>query len=127
MVEALLESGGQEVAVADHGSRAGTPIEYTENLIQINDVDLTPIQKFYHKQCIFLTGGTGFIGKLLIEKLLRSCPSLSTIYLLVRSKKGKNTHERTETLFNDPVNKLNKIFFIKHQYTKKKLLYKFCT
>ena len=37
---------------------------------------------------IFLTGGTGFVGKVIVEKLLRSCPSISRLYLLVRPRKG---------------------------------------
>lgn len=113
MVEALLESGGQEVAVAHNGqSRAGTPTEYSANIAQITpeNVNLTDIQKFYVGQSIFITGGTGFLGKLLIEKLLRSCPGIANIYLLVRPKKGKNPHERTDELFDDPVIS----FFPKH-------------
>lgn len=31
----------------------------------------TPILDFYRGKVVFLTGGTGFIGKLLLEKLLR--------------------------------------------------------
>lgn len=102
MVEALLESGGQEVAVADNGSRAGTPTECSPQISQL-DINLTPIQEFYAGQSIFITGGTGFLGKLIIEKLLRSCSNLSVIYLLVRPKKGKSTYERAEELFDDPV------------------------
>uniref|UniRef100_A0A0C9PMV0 Fatty acyl-CoA reductase n=1 Tax=Fopius arisanus TaxID=64838 RepID=A0A0C9PMV0_9HYME len=63
----------------------------------------TPIQKFYAGQSIFITGGTGFLGKILIEKLLRSCPNVSMIYLLVRSKKGQSVIQRMDTLFDDPV------------------------
>lgn len=48
-------------------------------------------------------GGTGFLGKILIEKLLRSCPNVSTIYLLVRPKKEKNIENRMQELFEDPV------------------------
>jgi fatty acyl-CoA reductase len=43
------------------------------------------------------------MGKVLVEKLLRSCPHLSNIYLLVRSKKGKDVETRLEEIFNDPV------------------------
>ncbi|XP_011315369.1 putative fatty acyl-CoA reductase CG5065 [Fopius arisanus] len=103
MVEALLESGGQDVAVAEQGSRAGTPTEYSPQISKISDINLTPIQEFYTGSSIFITGGTGFLGKLIIEKLLRSCPNISVIYLLVRPKKGKDTHERTEALFDDVV------------------------
>ncbi|XP_043286816.1 fatty acyl-CoA reductase wat-like [Venturia canescens] len=106
MVEALLESGGQDVVVAHNGqSRAGTPTEYSPSIPQITpeNLNLTNIQKFYAGQSIFITGGTGFLGKLLIEKLLRSCPGIANIYLLVRPKKGKNPYERTEELFDDPL------------------------
>ncbi|XP_034951190.1 fatty acyl-CoA reductase wat-like [Chelonus insularis] len=103
MVEALLESGGQDVAIADSGSRAGTPTECAPRITPIIDMNLTPIQEFYAGQSIFITGGTGFLGKLIIEKLLRSCSNLSVIYLLVRPKKGKDTHQRTEELFDDPL------------------------
>lgn len=62
---------------------------------------LTPIQAFYSNANIFVTGGTGFLGKILIEKLLRSCTDLSTIYVLIRNKKGKNMATRIEEMFDD--------------------------
>nr|CAH7761031.1 unnamed protein product [Callosobruchus chinensis] len=55
---------------------------------------LTPIQEFYKDANIFITGSTGFLGQILVEKLLRSCKDVSTLYLLVRNKKGKNIHTR---------------------------------
>ncbi|KAF5284905.1 hypothetical protein FQA39_LY16860 [Lamprigera yunnana] len=64
---------------------------------------LTPIQKFYSGANVFITGGTGFLGKILIEKLLRSCPDVATVYVLVRTKKGRNMHARIEELFDDVV------------------------
>ncbi|XP_011865824.1 PREDICTED: putative fatty acyl-CoA reductase CG5065 isoform X2 [Vollenhovia emeryi] len=60
----------------------------------------TPIQSFYAGQTIFITGGTGFLGKILIEKLLRSCPDISTIYILIRSKKDKNPERRLDEMFD---------------------------
>ncbi|XP_019879594.1 fatty acyl-CoA reductase wat-like [Aethina tumida] len=63
----------------------------------------TPIQSFYAKTNVFITGATGFLGKILVEKLLRSCPDINTIYVLVRNKKGKNLHTRVDELFDDVI------------------------
>lgn len=63
--------------------------------------ELTPIQNFYKDSVIFITGSTGFIGQLLVEKLLRSCSSLSTIYILVRNKKGKDIQSRVDEIFEN--------------------------
>ncbi|XP_070509159.1 putative fatty acyl-CoA reductase CG5065 [Chironomus tepperi] len=56
------------------------------------------IPEFYNGKSVFITGGTGFLGKILVEKLLRSCKGIENIYLLVRSKKGKNVTERLDEL-----------------------------
>lgn len=40
----------------------------------------------------------GFMGKVLIEKLLRSCPDLNRIFVLIRSKKNKTPEQRLEEL-----------------------------
>lgn len=45
----------------------------------------------------------GFMGKVLIEKLLRSAPDLNRIYLLIRSKKNKSPEERLDDLKKIPV------------------------
>lgn len=105
MVEVLLDRiDGQEVAVVDSNCIPESPTKCspTENSSSINE-KLTPIQEFYYGQSIFITGGTGFMGKLLIEKLLRTCPGVASIYLLVRPKKGKDVHQRTEEIFDDPL------------------------
>ncbi|CAK1592918.1 unnamed protein product [Parnassius mnemosyne] len=62
----------------------------------------SPIQKFYEDSVIFITGGSGFLGKLLIEKLLRTC-ALSKMYLLLRSKKDKRPNERLVEALKDPL------------------------
>ncbi|XP_077559528.1 fatty acyl-CoA reductase 1-like isoform X1 [Haemaphysalis longicornis] len=61
------------------------------------------IAQFYQDQVVFLTGGTGFVGKVLLEKLLRSCPGVKEVYLLVRGKKGKEPEARTEAMLKSKV------------------------
>lgn len=64
---------------------------------------VSPIQQFFAGTTIFLTGATGFMGKCLLEKLLRSCSDIEKIYILVRDKKGKDAVTRVEELFQDVV------------------------
>lgn len=45
------------------------------------------ISDFYEGKNILVFGGTGFIGKVLLEKLLRDCGKLNKIYVVIRSKK----------------------------------------
>lgn len=55
------------------------------------------IREFYNGKSIFVTGGSGFIGKVLIEKLLNSCPDIERIYLLIRSSRdGKPPQQRLD-------------------------------
>lgn len=61
------------------------------------------VSDFYIGKTVFITGGTGFMGKVLLEKLLRSCPGVSKIYLLIRSRKGQNAQERLQQLLCSPV------------------------
>lgn len=61
------------------------------------------IKNFYNESTIFVTGGTGFIGKVLIEKLLRTCTSLSTIYVLLRPLRGLSSEQRYADLIQNPV------------------------
>lgn len=58
------------------------------------------IVEFYRNRSVFITGGSGFIGKVLIEKLLRTCPDLKRIYVLVRPKFNKKPKERLEEILN---------------------------
>ena len=74
--------------------------------MELNEVSHSEskISKFYENKSIFVTGATGFVGKVLIEKLFRSCYNLNKIYVLVRSKKGKQPSERLEEITNCKVN-----------------------
>lgn len=64
---------------------------------------MSEIANFFKNQTIFLTGGTGFLGKIILEKLLRECPEIKKIFLILRPKKGKTAQERFNELFEIPV------------------------
>uniref|UniRef100_A0A2A4J9G5 Fatty acyl-CoA reductase n=1 Tax=Heliothis virescens TaxID=7102 RepID=A0A2A4J9G5_HELVI len=61
------------------------------------------VEEFYRGKSIFLTGGTGFVGKALIEKLLRSLPDIKALYLLMRQKKGVSCEDRLKDLCSKQV------------------------
>lgn len=50
-----------------------------------------------------------------MDKLLRTC-DIENIYLLIRSKKGKDVHSRIEEIFDDPVSLLFRFFKNQDQY-----------
>lgn len=61
------------------------------------------VRDFYNNKNIFITGGTGFVGACLIEKLLRCCSDVKNIYLLIRPKKGKSIADRLDELTKNSV------------------------
>ncbi|KAL1433478.1 hypothetical protein MTO96_001844 [Rhipicephalus appendiculatus] len=63
----------------------------------------SPIEHFFRDKAVFITGGTGFLGKILIEKLLRSCSGVKTVYVLLRAKDGIQPSDRLKEMFQCPV------------------------
>ena len=49
------------------------------------------VSKFYENKTVFITGATGFMGKVLVEKLLRST-KVRKIYLLIRPKESHHNN-----------------------------------
>ncbi|CAH2056239.1 unnamed protein product, partial [Iphiclides podalirius] len=61
------------------------------------------VRAFYSGKNFFITGGTGFVGLCLIEKILRTIPDVGKLYLLMRPKKGKDISDRLEEFPSNPV------------------------
>lgn len=102
-----------------------------QNHIEKDAIDnYISIPEFYNGRSIFITGGTGFMGKVLVEKLLRSCPGIKNIYLLIRPKRGQEINLRLSEILNGPLfdklrkerpNDLNKIIPIHGDITSEEL------
>ncbi|XP_066995732.2 putative fatty acyl-CoA reductase CG5065 isoform X2 [Anabrus simplex] len=61
------------------------------------------VEEWYDGCTVFVTGGTGFMGKVLLEKLLRSLPGLKRIYVLIRPKRDVPPEKRLDAMLNLPV------------------------
>ncbi|XP_058062402.1 fatty acyl-CoA reductase wat-like [Anopheles bellator] len=56
----------------------------------------SPLKDFYDGKTVLLTGGSGFLGKLMIEKLVKC--NVAKILLILRPKKGVKPVDRLEEL-----------------------------
>ncbi|KAK2588427.1 hypothetical protein KPH14_004426 [Odynerus spinipes] len=80
---------------------------YLDDMFSMNEDDTndlngsSEIANFFAGRKVLITGGSGFLGKLLVEKLLRSCPDIATLYMFMRTKKGKSPEERFKEHFDD--------------------------
>ncbi|KAL9275731.1 Fatty acyl-CoA reductase 1-like protein [Drosera capensis] len=57
-------------------------------------MEIENINQFLDGKTFLVTGATGLIAKILIEKLLRVQPNLKKLYILVREKNGLSARER---------------------------------
>ncbi|XP_059061621.1 putative fatty acyl-CoA reductase CG5065 [Achroia grisella] len=85
------------------------------------------IPAFYAGRCILITGGTGFMGKVLVERLLSTCPNVDKLYLLMRQKKGVSPEKRLQELKQSQVfdvirqsnpSQLDKLYILPGDITK---------
>lgn len=61
------------------------------------------VAEWYNGKNVFITGATGFMGKVLLEKLLYASPNIKNIYILLRNKKGMEPEKRVEEMWKLPV------------------------
>ncbi|XP_050295769.1 putative fatty acyl-CoA reductase CG5065 [Anthonomus grandis grandis] len=61
------------------------------------------IAAWYDNRSVFITGGSGFMGKVMVEKLLYTCDGIKNIYILLRGKRGRTPHQRVEDMWKLPV------------------------
>ena len=57
------------------------------------DTPFSVVESFSQKR-VFITGVTGFLGKAILEKILRETPDVSQVHLLVRGSESLSAHER---------------------------------
>ncbi|XP_072379073.1 fatty acyl-CoA reductase wat-like [Diabrotica undecimpunctata] len=69
--------------------------------ITIDEEKDSEICKFYKDTTVLITGATGYLGKLVMEKLLRSC-DVKKIFIIIREKKGKDPQKRFDEIFDEP-------------------------
>nr|CAD7606415.1 unnamed protein product [Timema genevievae] len=80
---------------------AGSTLREDTAMIDISEG--SKIAEFYKGQTLFITGASGFMGKVLLEKILYACPGIVRIYILVRPKRGKSPKTRLEEMAKLPL------------------------
>ncbi|CAF4937437.1 unnamed protein product [Pieris macdunnoughi] len=61
------------------------------------------VNEWYKGRNVLVTGASGLMGKVLIEKLLYSIPDIGCVYALVRGKRGKSPETRIEEMWKLPL------------------------
>lgn len=74
----------------------------SDNEVDVTD-DRVTIAKFLNNKNVFITGATGFLGTVLIERLLSATPKIGKIYCLIRAKNGCTPENRIERLMSKVV------------------------
>uniref|UniRef100_A0A2S2NZV8 Fatty acyl-CoA reductase n=1 Tax=Schizaphis graminum TaxID=13262 RepID=A0A2S2NZV8_SCHGA len=75
----------------------------------------TSVAESFRNGIVLITGSTGFLGKILTEKLLRSCP-VKNVVVLVRSKKELNASQRVAKIYKQAL--FDRIRHEKPEFTK---------
>lgn len=68
---------------------------------EVANKDHSPVLDFYSARSVFVTGFSGFLGKVLVEKLLRNV-DVKHIYVLMRGKRGITPQDRIQAILSSP-------------------------
>ncbi|KAJ8924569.1 hypothetical protein NQ315_000718, partial [Exocentrus adspersus] len=63
----------------------------------------SPVADWYRGKSVFITGATGYMGKVMVEKLLYSCSGVKKIYILIRNKRGRTPQQRIQDMWQLPM------------------------
>ncbi|XP_077300095.1 putative fatty acyl-CoA reductase CG5065 [Arctopsyche grandis] len=66
------------------------------------DNGTSEVGDWFKTRSILITGATGFLGKVLVERIASVAP-VNKMYLLLRPKKGRNVKERLDDVLNSPL------------------------
>lgn len=79
--------------------------EYQSNPYEDNEkfIKMIRIRDIYANKSVLITGASGFLGKVLVEKFLRDVKELKSIYFFLRPKRGHSFEERIAKIKNDEI------------------------
>ncbi|XP_045485742.1 putative fatty acyl-CoA reductase CG5065 [Pieris rapae] len=67
------------------------------------DTKYQRVSDYYAGKSVFVTGATGFVGKVFIERLLSNCKDIENVFVLIRPKRGADTGKRLQKIFDVPL------------------------
>ncbi|TVU09007.1 hypothetical protein EJB05_42443 [Eragrostis curvula] len=62
----------------------------------MESMDAARIIGYFKGKSILITGSTGFLGKILVEKILRVKPDVNKMYLVVRGTDALSAKQRVD-------------------------------
>ncbi len=82
------------------------------------------VKEFYRDKTVLLTGSTGFVGKVVLEKFIRSLPEVKRFYILVRPKAGTKPIDRIkrEIFQSECFNEVKKLIPDLNKYLEEKII-----